>query len=1765
MALPFIVAVLLAVVSVVVTLVWFWSALVLSRVSSSSASSWRGHWTEFKRIATTPTNMFFKGIITFINVAFLALILKALEMLKCTPQPDGTELLDASRELNCLDDWYPPWRMAAIICCCVYAIGIPLLVGAVLFTRRPLNNTVQWGLLRLPPSWVGYSQQQVALVRAQRRESCIDEAAFAEKKAGIVAGGVASALSPTVSLLEKKQSMDTFVARYAGMTRLYRRDYFFWSLVVMTRNLGFSVIAVLLSDQPLQQAILAMMLLFGSLLLHTLHRPYRSIMPFNELETTALSCEIAILFLGLSFYSRAEAAVLFDEVDRRYSWVSTLFETTVSLVVVVCSLAMAMLLWQQLQHTLGVKMAVMYKRALESPAARQARLVREERVRRASIAAERNKVVLLKPGPARAYMIDGKLNNTQEIHAGVEREESDVDDSDNENVADISASVSTGISPLRQRPRPRSAPSKALVVAGMGGAGKRASKADVAEQKVAEEDDEDGFIGVRKNSKAFAAWSSALEPKHHQALLAFAAAWRERRTNEAAWLTLWMAHQKQRAKWLSGGCIGPTPKRPSTPWPIMMRHDYPHSTPFAAPAPAALWASIMTPRTRLARAQEAEALLRMRGLGLAGTMATVASGSSAVAGATGMEEDDEDAEAAAVARELAEMDDDEFIDLHDEVEYALAAAKAAAAGGQFTHHVDADGRILQTKKSRRPPVPPVRWPSSMLPTTQLAGFGLAVETDTGSVYGSSLPGMLSQATRGRAGGEKDLHGVIPSDEDEYGDGDGAGDEDDDDDEEDGEPNVALRAEIARQQALGLFPRGGESQLIKVTRPPQQQQQVPQSVIDLMTATNLRPNRRTLMPTAPGHGVDATRRRADLPPLLGSSAQPLGLDALGAVRPLIAGAGRTIPLNNQATQQDDVTTEQLATDALLGAAAVHMLQLPAPLVLHAAADQSASHASSLVNLPTPPLPTPAPLVLSPPQHLPASLVLTTLSPAQSVKAGKRTIVVPQTLVAPSIALAAGNSSVPAPLVLTSPPVGVSVASASSPLSASPISASPLLAQHLPAVPLPVSVVQSTSVPKEHLPPLQMIRPPQPDLSPEIDALTSPFSDKLIAAMAVPRTAVDAGELSMPKPLVLGSSTSPLSPLPVPPKLPKTLRVHLPQRSAPTAAQLSPPQRTHPDVSPRHTFDLSPRTPLSAKAGPMLSSHVPHMSPSRLHRSPSPPPSSSPLVSQTHVQAFGAAPLLSSLALAMTAEGNEDRSDENDASPRVLTMQPQQDLRVGQQQTTLDQSARGMSALHRQQRLQQQAQFIASAPPAVSAAVSLGDSVSVKIHPKVPSPPPSNDASIAADVADTPAGAAAIATPSFVMPTVAKRYIAPVRPMTAQVRMGATTAHPAGARTPFSTHGSPTAVGRAFMDEHGVHSPSSPGVGRIAGFSASPRVAAAFSSSSPRAPKTLVVAAADVAAGLAGATESTDAVRPMRPASAAPSSSAPGLPLVSPPVRTLAFSVQSQQDFFPNALVSAHLPSRAALSSSPSSPMSPHHIPPVPRPLVISSSGASVALRVVSEGDASSSSSTPSPRVETTASSVAAADGGAPIHALVDSPRMPAPLVIPQRGQTMHREAPSTLASAGVAAEGLPFAMTTLSLPSPPVSTPVTSPMGALLSGAGARLRNGSSFPSTTMDAASPSLLDATPWASRSPAAAGLTASCGPLPLVSPTSSVLARARPGPLPPVALNFGQMSVPTQVQPSIHQQLPGMSPVEDNSEQERRDRDDEEDRNPSPNTIDF
>ena len=158
----------------------------------------------------------------------------------------------------------------------------------------------------------------------------------------------------------------TFTNRYEGLVQLYHRDFFFWSVIIMLRNLGLSLIAVLMNDSPMRQAMFAIILLFIMLVAQLSFRPYREGKKFNELETTCLICEIFILFVGIIFFVRLDASFRTTDpmygkhdISTKYPIMTDMFTLSISAAMAICTAVIGVLLWEQMKLPLRAALTKM--------------------------------------------------------------------------------------------------------------------------------------------------------------------------------------------------------------------------------------------------------------------------------------------------------------------------------------------------------------------------------------------------------------------------------------------------------------------------------------------------------------------------------------------------------------------------------------------------------------------------------------------------------------------------------------------------------------------------------------------------------------------------------------------------------------------------------------------------------------------------------------------------------------------------------------------------------------------------------------------------------------------------------------------------------------------------------------------------------------------------------------------------------------------------------------------------------------------------------------------------------------------------------------------------------------------------------------------------------------------------------------------------------------------------------------------------------------
>ena len=200
-------------------------------------------------------------------------------MLKCTTLADGTQALDVEPSIRCDVQSYMVWRNLAILSVCLYVIGIPSWLAYVMFRLRPPLNAdaVCGGWLFIPRT-----RRRAEELRRQKR----------------LARGVGG--EEEYRLM---QSLDAWSRKYSTLTRPFSDQYYYWSIVIILRNLIVAVVSIVCTTIPLYQACLTLLTLAMAVLLQQSRKPYRAHTGMNELEQSSLSCAILILFLGILFFA----------------------------------------------------------------------------------------------------------------------------------------------------------------------------------------------------------------------------------------------------------------------------------------------------------------------------------------------------------------------------------------------------------------------------------------------------------------------------------------------------------------------------------------------------------------------------------------------------------------------------------------------------------------------------------------------------------------------------------------------------------------------------------------------------------------------------------------------------------------------------------------------------------------------------------------------------------------------------------------------------------------------------------------------------------------------------------------------------------------------------------------------------------------------------------------------------------------------------------------------------------------------------------------------------------------------------------------------------------------------------------------------------------------------------------------------------------------------------------------------------------------------
>eukprot|EP00516_Mucochytrium_quahogii_P005053 CAMPEP_0203756892 /NCGR_PEP_ID=MMETSP0098-20131031/10087_1 /ASSEMBLY_ACC=CAM_ASM_000208 /TAXON_ID=96639 /ORGANISM=" , Strain NY0313808BC1" /LENGTH=1421 /DNA_ID=CAMNT_0050648941 /DNA_START=878 /DNA_END=5139 /DNA_ORIENTATION=- len=197
------------------------------------------------------------------------------EFFSCSDKLDGRSFLEAQFTIQCWSGVHRRWIGLGAFMLAVYAVGIPLYAAYILYcvVRKRLCCSKK--------------KSKAAVVK---HVSCDDSYT--------TISSLYSTSKQERSDLEKWRPVYGFI--YSG----YRKECYFWEIVVMLRKAAFATVSVVLRPVGVDiQTYVGMLVLVASIALHIHYHPYSAVSRLHVLETTSLSICFLTLVCGLFIYS----------------------------------------------------------------------------------------------------------------------------------------------------------------------------------------------------------------------------------------------------------------------------------------------------------------------------------------------------------------------------------------------------------------------------------------------------------------------------------------------------------------------------------------------------------------------------------------------------------------------------------------------------------------------------------------------------------------------------------------------------------------------------------------------------------------------------------------------------------------------------------------------------------------------------------------------------------------------------------------------------------------------------------------------------------------------------------------------------------------------------------------------------------------------------------------------------------------------------------------------------------------------------------------------------------------------------------------------------------------------------------------------------------------------------------------------------------------------------------------------------------------------
>ena len=217
-------------------------------------------------------HIYISRCVAFIAFIYLPLTAKALEIFRCI-EIDGFTVSLAEPSLVCGEDWWQDLRVVAVFYIVLYGFDIPMVLCYYFFHTRPMDSvTFDFHGLRLPKHVLTYAPVHEG----------------EEQK--------------TEAYVQWEQTVNSITFNFS-------RDGYFWTLMVMMRNLTIVCVGTLLSTEPVTQAFFVLVCIGIAAVLHVRKQPYRN-KRLNQMETISLVSSWWLLFTGILFTAQNNLAPL---------------------------------------------------------------------------------------------------------------------------------------------------------------------------------------------------------------------------------------------------------------------------------------------------------------------------------------------------------------------------------------------------------------------------------------------------------------------------------------------------------------------------------------------------------------------------------------------------------------------------------------------------------------------------------------------------------------------------------------------------------------------------------------------------------------------------------------------------------------------------------------------------------------------------------------------------------------------------------------------------------------------------------------------------------------------------------------------------------------------------------------------------------------------------------------------------------------------------------------------------------------------------------------------------------------------------------------------------------------------------------------------------------------------------------------------------------------------------------------------------------------